>query len=573
MTNKRCLLFETLGKVSDLSIVEGASKDGLMRLSGVFGVCGVRNNNNRIYDKENYRQMVESLQKVIKESGCPGELEHPNSMNINLENVSHKIEDIQMNEDGTITGTIVLLNTPKGQIAQAIVEGGLPLFISSRAAGTMTNESGVSHVTLSTIKTYDLVGTPGFSQAKLTLKENQTLECLNESADEENQVWAIVEGDDPLDGIDDSDDKKDDKKSEDKSKDDSKDDKKEEKKEDKKSEDDSKEEKKEDDKKDLKDSKDNNKNTDNKNVDMNDLKEAIDKLADKVTSLEAELHIAQESVQETKSSIPSVNYDAIQTWVAEEFGPNFKDELMTYIDEHYDHENVIDEKINDAIVTISEGVQNWATEEFAPKVQSWVTEEFAPEVQNWVTEEFAPKVQSWVTEEFAPEVQGWITEEYSPTIQNWITEEFAPVIDNWITEEYGPSQENKINENVSAFLENNKAGRLEEIDSLLETISADNTPLQTIVKENTTEEKYKGMFVIEYMPSEYKPLWEMLDDSRKDSIVRASRMYDFTKQGVLESFWANQDLTQTKETKVNENVEPINAYHQTIFQQMMRLRK
>ena len=282
---------------------------------------------------------------------------------------------------------------------------------------------------------------------------------------------------------------------------------------------------------------------------MNDLKEAIDKLADKVTSLEAELHIAQESVQETKSSIPSVNYDAIQTWVAEEFGPNFKDELMTYIDEHYDHENVIDEKINDAIVTISEGVQNWATEEFAPKVQSWVTEEFAPEVQ------------------------GWITEEYSPTIQNWITEEFAPVIDNWITEEYGPSQENKINENVSAFLENNKAGRLEEIDSLLETISADNTPLQTIVKENTTEEKYKGMFVIEYMPSEYKPLWEMLDDSRKDSIVRASRMYDFTKQGVLESFWANQDLTQTKETKVNENVEPINAYHQTIFQQMMRLRK
>ena len=109
MTNKRCLVFETLGKVSDLQIVEKKADDGLMRLSGVFGVCGVKNNNNRIYDKENYRQMVESLQQVIKEGGCPGELEHPNSMNINLENVSHKIEDIQMNEDKVVYHYLFLL--------------------------------------------------------------------------------------------------------------------------------------------------------------------------------------------------------------------------------------------------------------------------------------------------------------------------------------------------------------------------------------------------------------------------------------------------------------------------------
>ena len=100
MTNKHCLIYETLGKVSDLKVMESAS-DGLIRLEGVFGVCGVKNQNNRVYDKDNYRQMVESLQQVIKETGCPGELEHPNSMNINLENVSHKIESIQMNEDGT----------------------------------------------------------------------------------------------------------------------------------------------------------------------------------------------------------------------------------------------------------------------------------------------------------------------------------------------------------------------------------------------------------------------------------------------------------------------------------------
>ena len=541
MTNKSCLVYETLGKVSDLKVMESKS-DGLMRLEGVFGVCGVKNQNNRVYDKQNYAQMVESLQKTIKESGCPGELEHPNSMNITLENVSHKIESIQMNEDGTITGTIALLNTPKGQIAQAIVEGGLPLYISSRGAGTITNEG---KVTLSTIKTYDLVGTPGFSQAKLNLKENQTLECLNESMNDGNIMYAIVEDD------------------EDKNKDTAKDEKKD-------------------------SNKDDNKNNDNENIDMKDLKDAIDKLTDKVTSLEAELHVAQESLED----VSPVNYDAIQKWVVEEFGNDFKTQILESINnsENMDSiEEMLDDKINNAIDTIANGVQNWVTEEFAPEVQNWVCEEFAPEVQNWVCEEFAPEVQNWVVEEFAPEVQNWIVEEYSPEVQNWvveefspevqnwITEEFAPVIDQWVNEEFAPEHmetiEKKVNENVSAFLAENKAGRLDEIDSLLETISANNTPLDQIVKESNEDDKWKNVYVVEHMPSQYKPSWELLNEDKKNEIVRSSRMYDFTKDGVLESFWSTVDFGKKEEKNINENVDPIQSYQQNVLAQMMRLRK
>ena len=492
MTNKSCLVYETLGKVSDLKVMESKS-DGLMRLEGVFGVCGVKNQNNRVYDKQNYAQMVESLQKTIKESGCPGELEHPNSMNITLENVSHKIESIQMNEDGTITGTIALLNTPKGQIAQAIVEGGLPLYISSRGAGTITNEG---KVTLSTIKTYDLVGTPGFSQAKLNLKENQTLECLNESMNDGNIMYAIVEDD------------------EDKDKDTTKD------------------EKKDSDK-------DDNKNNDNENIDMKDLKDAIDKLTDKVTSLEAELHVAQESLED----VSPVNYDAIQKWVVEEFGNDFKTQILESINnsENMDSiEEMLDDKINNAIDTIANGVQNWVVEEFAPEVQNWVTEEFAPEVQNWVVEEFAPVIDQWVNEEFAPE--------HMETI------------------------EKKVNENVSAFLAENKAGRLDEIDSLLETISANNTPLDQIVKESNEDDKWKNVYVVEHMPSQYKPSWELLNEDKKNEIVRSSRMYDFTKDGVLESFWSTIDFGKKEEKNINENVDPIQSYQQNVLAQMMRLR-
>ena len=563
MTNKRCLIYETLGKVTNLQVSEAAAPQGMMRLEGVFGVCGIKNQNNRVYDKKNYSKMVESLQEVIKTTGCPGELEHPNSMNINLENVSHKIEDIQMNEDGTITGTILLLNTPKGQIAQAIVEGGLPLYISSRGAGTITNEG---KVTLSTIKTYDLVGTPGFSQAKLTLKQNQTLECLNESA-EGNEIWAVVEGVDELDNS---------------------------------GEGDNDEPKKDDSKKD-----DNNKNNDDKKVNMNELKEAIDKLSEKVESLEAQLHVAQESLNEVKDIQPT-NYDAIQKWVTEEFWPNYKDEVqMTE-----EIEDMISNHISESMDTMADGIQNWVVEEFGPKVQDWIVEEFAPEVQNWVVEEFAPEVQDWVVEEFAPEVQNWIVEEYSPEIQNWIveeyspevqnwvveeyspevqgwiteefapevqgwiTEEFAPVVEGWITEEFAPVIEDKVNENVSAFMESQKAGRLDEIDNILESIAQDqNSDVNKIVAEQNKYNKYKGIYVVESMPAAYRPSWELLTEARQQEIIRSSKMYDFTKEGVLESFWANVNFNKVESKPVNENHnDPVNSYQNNIILRMKALR-
>lgn len=500
MANKNCMIYETLGKVSDLQVLESATGKNEVRLHGVFGVCGVRNNNRRIYNKENYGMMVEALQNVIATEGCPGELEHPNTMNINLENVSHKIESIEMNEDGTITGTILLLNTPKGQIAKAIVEGGLPLYISSRGAGSIDD---YGNVTLSTIKTYDLVGTPGFSQAKLTLKENQTYECLNESAEDGNIMYAIVENDefghDPNE-------KKEDKPADpvNLNKDDSKDDQK------------SDEAEKKKDGEDKGEGDDTNNDDD---INMKDLKEAIDKLTEKVTSLEAELHVAKESLEP--------KYAAIEQWITEEFAPQFKKETLT---------------------------------EMAKNVEGWICEEFAPEVQNWVCEEFAPEVQNWVTEEFAPVIEGWLGDEFTPNV---ITE----AVDSKISD-----LETRINENVSSFLEAKKDERFVGIDKMLESLEGLETEkevLEKLTEAQKADTTFAGYFAVENMPAQYRPMWESLSTDRKIEIARQSKMYDFTKQGILESFWAGVKFENNK--PVNESVDVIGNYHADIVAQMRKM--
>lgn len=563
MANKKCLVFETLGKISDMNLIK-ESADGLTRLHGVFGVCGVKNNNNRIYNKKNYGVMVEALQQEITTGSVLGELEHPNTMNITLENVSHKIESIEMNEDGTITGTIVLLDTPKGRIAKAIAEASGSLFISSRGAGSI-DESG--NVTLSTIKTYDLVGTPGFSQAKLNLTKGQKFESLCESLEDGNIMYAIVEGGDD-DLLDTEDDKK--KKNSDDStggdntdkSDDKTDDTKTDDKDNKSEESDKKEE--------------DNKNNDNKEATMNELKEAIDKLGEKIESLTADLHVAQESLtakdEEIKAltekleAIPSINYAAVEQWVKDEFAPDFKESLVAEIDENI--ENAISENNDSMVESIAEGVQNWTVNEFAPMIEGYITEEFAPVVEGWVNEEFRPdmqaSVETYVTETFAPMVEGWINEELMPTVDAWINEECIP--------EHKQAIVNEVNNNVSEFFEAQNTNKLTAIDNLLEAIEnkgADDAALE-LLKEKQNDDKFKGVYVVENMPAQYAPQWAMLSEAKQNEIIRQSRMYDFTKPGIMEKFW---DTVDFNETKVNENVNvaPETNYQNAIAAQMRRL--
>lgn len=169
-------LFETLNSVLDMQITE--SQDNLLHLEGVFGVCGIVNNNNRIYTKENYAEMIEQLQDKISKHALLGEMEHSMSLTTRLDNVSHRIDSVSIDEDGVVHGSLTILKTPKGQIAEAIIKAGSPLYVSSKAVGTI-DENNV--VTLTHLFGWDLVGSPGFSEAEVNIKEGLKFESLNDN--------------------------------------------------------------------------------------------------------------------------------------------------------------------------------------------------------------------------------------------------------------------------------------------------------------------------------------------------------------------------------------------------------
>ena len=153
-------------------------------LEGVFAELGVRNRNNRIYEEEQYIPQIEKLQESIQANSLLGELDHPESFDIKLKNSSHIIEKIEYDKSNRIVkGRIRLLDTDSGRQAKALVDAGVPLHISSRAAGVVENEK----VKFKNLVTYDLVSTPGFKNARL--------HSLNESLgfdDEDNvQIFEI----------------------------------------------------------------------------------------------------------------------------------------------------------------------------------------------------------------------------------------------------------------------------------------------------------------------------------------------------------------------------------------------
>ncbi len=151
------LLIESLG-ADEAGLITESSRDGKnCWLSGVYMQAEMKNRNGRVYPLKELTTAVEGAQKTIKEhGGIFGELDHPQTLTINLDRISHVITEMRM-EGNNALGKAKILGTPMGLIAKELVNSDVKIGVSSRGAGAVSESGGVTDFNFVTV---DLVATP-----------------------------------------------------------------------------------------------------------------------------------------------------------------------------------------------------------------------------------------------------------------------------------------------------------------------------------------------------------------------------------------------------------------------------
>ena len=136
--NKKLLVdvrpFDISRNKIDESIKEN---DGRLIVKGVLQRAESKNQNGRVYPREVLlKEVSKYLSEQVTERRALGELDHPDSSVVNLNNASHNI--IEMHWDGDdLLGTVEVLSTPAGNILKELFKSGIKLGISSRGLGSV----------------------------------------------------------------------------------------------------------------------------------------------------------------------------------------------------------------------------------------------------------------------------------------------------------------------------------------------------------------------------------------------------------------------------------------------------
>ncbi len=113
------------------------NNDGRLVVKGVLQRAEAKNQNGRVYPRETLVREAKKYAKInIAERRALGELDHPDSSVVNLNNASHNV--LEMHWKGNdLVGTVEVLGTPAGNILKELFKSGIKLGISSRGLGSV----------------------------------------------------------------------------------------------------------------------------------------------------------------------------------------------------------------------------------------------------------------------------------------------------------------------------------------------------------------------------------------------------------------------------------------------------
>jgi hypothetical protein len=128
--------FKPVGSLNETSGAAYGIPGGFV-VQGVLQRAGAKNQNGRIYPKNILMRECQRYQReYIDQHRALGELDHPESSVVNLNNVSHNVLKIWWNGDDLL-GAVQILDTPSGNILKSLFKAGITLGISSRGLGSV----------------------------------------------------------------------------------------------------------------------------------------------------------------------------------------------------------------------------------------------------------------------------------------------------------------------------------------------------------------------------------------------------------------------------------------------------
>ena len=155
-------LTETLSFDQAKMVVEHAENESGGKDLYLKGICiqgGVRNANQRVYPVNEIGRAVNTLNDQIQGGySVLGEVDHPEGLNINLDRVSHMVNEMWMDGPNGY-GKLKVLPTPMGALVKTMLESGVKLGVSSRGSGNVS-EDGSGKVSDFEIITVDIVAQP-----------------------------------------------------------------------------------------------------------------------------------------------------------------------------------------------------------------------------------------------------------------------------------------------------------------------------------------------------------------------------------------------------------------------------
>ena len=136
-------------EITPQQITESMStNDGKLIVKGVLQRADAKNQNGRVYPKNLLmREAKKYTENFIQQKRALGELDHPDSSVVNLQNASHNVMEMHFNGNDLV-GTVEVLGTPSGNILKELFKSGIKLGISSRGLGSVETigESGAQEV-------------------------------------------------------------------------------------------------------------------------------------------------------------------------------------------------------------------------------------------------------------------------------------------------------------------------------------------------------------------------------------------------------------------------------------------